>query len=83
MTERDRRSTLGALLGLAAACVAAPHASAQEQKLAKKLVQYQDMPKQGQRCDLCVNWLAPSQCKIVAGEINPNGWCVAFGPKDA
>jgi len=47
------------------------------------LVQYQQTPKDGQQCSLCVNWQPPNACKVVAGTINPNGWCVAFAPKSA
>jgi hypothetical protein len=40
-------------------------------------------PKDGNKCSLCVNWVAPNSCKVVAGTINPNGWCVAFAPKSS
>ena len=68
----------GAALGL----VATMQARAQE-KIAQEQVQYQMTPKDGAKCSLCVNWVAPNACKIVAGTINPNGWCVAFAPKDS
>ena len=57
------------------------HAVAQE-KLAQTVVQYQETPKDGALCSKCVNFQAPDACTIVAGKINPNGWCVAFAPKD-
>ena len=60
--------------------VLALSAEAQE-KLAQNLVQYQETPKDGHMCSTCVNFEAPNGCKIVAGNINPNGWCVAWGPK--
>ena len=75
-----RRQVLRA--GLAAVgTVAAVSARAQD-KIAQSMVQYQTMPKDGAKCSLCVNWVAPNSCKIVAGTINPDGWCVAFAPKD-
>ena len=40
------------------------------------------MPKDGAECDKCVNWVAPNACKIVEGQINPKGWCVAYAPKE-
>jgi hypothetical protein len=52
-------------------------------KVAQNLVQYQQTPKDGNKCSLCVNWVAPNSCKVVAGTINPNGWCVAFAPKSS
>jgi len=52
-----------------------------QEKIAQNLVQYQTSPKDGAKCSLCVNWVEPNSCKIVAGTINPEGWCVAFAPK--
>ena len=73
---------MGVGFGAVAAYAAGSPAAAQDQKLAKNLVQYQDKPKDGQECDKCVNWVEPRQCKIVAGDINPKGWCVAYAPKE-
>jgi hypothetical protein len=57
-------------------------ARAQDEKLAQTVVQYQTTPKDGAKCSTCVNFVAPNACKIVAGEINPEGWCVAYAPKE-
>jgi hypothetical protein len=78
-----------AAIGAGAATVAATRARAErlapqrfaQDKLAQNLVQYQEQPKGEQECDKCVNWVAPNACKIVAGTINPKGWCVAFAPQ--
>ena len=51
------------------------------QKVAQKDVQYQETPKDGNKCSLCTNFQPPNACAIVAGTISPNGWCVAFAPK--
>ncbi len=53
----------------------------QAEKLAQNVVQYQKTPKDGAKCSSCVNFEAPSSCKIVAGTISPEGWCVAYAPK--
>ncbi len=86
MIDKDKRASLrglvGAGLGAVAAYAAPRRASAQDQKLAQNLVQYQEQPKDGAECDKCVNWVAPNACKIVAGTINPKGWCVAYAPKE-
>ncbi len=76
-----RRGALGIGLGAAAALAVTYPAQAQE-KLAQNVVQYQTSPKDGNECDKCVNWVAPASCKIVAGTINPKGWCVAYAPKE-
>ncbi len=79
--ETTRRRIMRA--GLAAVGgVLAVSAKAQE-KLAPALVQYQKTPKDGNKCSACVNFEAPSACKIVSGAIDPEGWCVAYAPKEA
>ncbi len=84
-----RRAVLKAGMTAMAAGVAAlagrtEQARAQApQKLAQKVVQYQDHPNGSAQCSKCVNFIAPNACKIVAGTISPNGWCVAFAPKPA
>jgi heterodisulfide reductase subunit A-like polyferredoxin len=60
----------------------APRVVAQD-KLAKDAVQYQTSPKDGAMCSTCVNFIAPASCQIVAGVIDPNGWCIAYGPKSS
>jgi len=68
--------------GLAAVgSVVAITARAQD-KIAQAQVQYQPTPKDGNKCSTCVNFEAPAGCKIVAGTISPEGWCVAFAPKE-
>jgi hypothetical protein len=56
---------------------------AQEEKIAKALLKYQDIPKDGNHCAICAQFISPDQCKIVEGPINPNGWCGAFAPRQA
>ena len=46
------------------------------------MVQYQDTPKDNLKCVNCVNFEAPAACKIVSGTIKPEGWCIAFAPKE-
>ena len=67
---------------LAGGMVVAASARAQDSKIAQELVQYQDKPKDGQRCDGCAQWQPPNACAIVAGKIAPEGWCVAYAPKE-
>ncbi len=75
-------AVVGATAALQAEARVAPERMAQD-KIAQKMVQYQETPKEGQKCSLCVNWEAPNACKIVAGTINPEGWCIAFAPKSS
>lgn len=44
-------------------------------KMAQSAVAYQDTPHDPQRCDNCLQWVPPSSCKTVQGNISPSGWC--------
>jgi len=50
-------------------------------KVPQKTVAYQDKPKGTQRCDGCNNFQPPHGCKLVDGEISPQGWCSLFMKK--
>jgi hypothetical protein len=57
---------------LAALSVGEANAAA---KVPQNAAQYQPTPKGGQACAGCNSFVAPNQCKLVAGEISPSGWC--------
>lgn len=80
-TRRDVMRT-GLAVATAGIMAAGTARAQQDQKIAQNLVQYQEQPKDGAECDKCVNWVAPGSCKIVEGQINPKGWCVAYAPKE-
>jgi|GEM_PF-547130 len=45
-------------------------------------VQYQSQPKGEQKCSECMHFIAESSsCKLVEGEINPDGWCSLWTKK--
>ena len=67
-------------LGVAATGAAATRAAAQ-QKISQAAAKYQPQPKGQQRCDNCVNFVAPNACKFVQGDISPNGWCQLYAAK--
>ena len=51
-------------------------------KVAQRVAQYQPTPKGGQACAGCNSFMAPNQCKLVAGEISPSGWCGLWTKKE-
>ena len=79
--EATRRQILRAGLAVVGGAVAVSGAQAQD-KIAPAMVQYQDTPKDGNKCSTCVNFEAPASCKIVSGKISPNGWCIAYAPME-
>ena len=80
--KTSRRGALKAGLAMLGIGIAAQARAQDADKLAQTVVQYQPTPKDNARCSLCVNFVAPNACKIVVGPIVPQGWCVAFAPKN-
>jgi hypothetical protein len=86
----SRKSVLINLLAVplaaTAAILTAGEASAAP-KTTQSAVQYQDKPKGSAKCSGCKFYQpakdpkAKGQCKVVAGSISPNGWCVAYSAK--
>jgi hypothetical protein len=79
---------LGAVAGAAIVWLVESSAFAASSKLAKTVVQYTDTGNvQGKDCDDCSQFVAgktskdTGTCKLVEGDINPHGHCVAFTPK--
>jgi hypothetical protein len=79
--EATRRQVLRAGLAAVGGVVAASAAAQAQEKISQAQVQYQQSPNNGQHCSICVNFQPPASCAIVAGKINPDGWCIAFAPK--
>jgi hypothetical protein len=79
----SRRNAVKAMTWLAAAAAlpAMARRAAAQGKVSKTAVQYQDQPKNDQRCSGCLHFVAPQQCKLVEGSISPNGWCMAYAAK--
>ena len=59
---------------LIALTTTANQAGAQD-KQAQEAVAYQASPKGDQTCEGCKLFEAPKSCKMVAGDISPQGWC--------
>jgi hypothetical protein len=82
--KASRRSLLRTGLTILAGGVmvsATARAQDADSKVEQSTVQYQTSPKDGAKCSGCVNFVAPNACKVVAGTISPEGWCVAYAPK--
>ena len=78
----NRRKVVVSLISsapLAALSFAGANAAA---KVAQRAAQYQPTPKGGQACAGCNSFIAPTQCKLVAGEISPSGWCRLWTKKE-
>ena len=77
----NRRKVLVSLIGSAPLAALALSGQAVA-KVAQRAAQYQPTPKAGLSCAGCNSFLAPSECKLVAGEISPSGWCHLWTKKE-
>ncbi len=50
-------------------------------KVSQTQAGYQSSPKGDARCDKCIQFLAPSACKLVDGAVSPTGYCKFFIPR--
>jgi len=46
-----------------------------QQKVSKEQAKYQDTPNEGKKCSECTFFVKPNACKVVEGDISPEGWC--------
>jgi len=84
ITKASRRAILRTGITILAGTVLATVARADDaadSKVEQSVVQYQAQPKDGAKCSGCASFIAPNACKVVKGNINPEGWCVAYAPK--
>jgi High potential iron-sulfur protein len=54
----------------------------QPAKMSKQQAEYQDSPKGIQSCATCTLFDEPRGCKVVEGDISPDGWCKAYAMAD-
>jgi hypothetical protein len=52
-------------------------------KVPQSAVHYQPAPKDGQDCQHCYQFVSPSGCRLVDGDITPTGWCRLWVKKPA
>jgi hypothetical protein len=51
-------------------------------KMSKREAEYQDAPKDIRMCATCTLFEPPRSCKVVEGDVSPDGWCKAFALAD-
>lgn len=65
-----------------AAAGTVPDVAATPGKKTQASVKYQAHPKGDQKCDGCMHFIAGTDtCKLVDGEISPEGWCSIWATK--
>ncbi|HEX4407297.1 MAG TPA: hypothetical protein VH206_00865 [Xanthobacteraceae bacterium] len=71
-----------AMLGSLAAIGGARNARAEGEKMSKQQAEYQETAKDIQMCATCTLFVLPRSCKVVEGDISPNGWCKVYAMAD-
>ena len=80
----SRRSVLklfALVTGAALASGVAPRRALAQQKASKQSMKYQDKPNGDQKCANCLQFEPPKGCKVVAGDVSPEGYCIAWAKK--
>jgi hypothetical protein len=74
--QQSRRDFLRymSVLGLATLWSVPLHA-----KTTQLIVKYQQTPNNGNSCKACFHFIPEkNECRVVEGDISPNGWCTIF-----
>jgi hypothetical protein len=92
LSRRSKRNFLrSALIGIAGAVslpisltmsLPWPLLAADGDKLTKQQAEYQDSPNGIQMCATCTLFVPPHSCKVVDGDISPDGWCKSYAMAD-
>ena len=81
--DRSRRKLMGAAVKAISTGLLLRIAPAQaSEKMTRQQAEYQDKPNGIYSCALCTLFEKPNACKVVAGEVSPDGWCKAFAMAD-
>jgi hypothetical protein len=70
------------LLAASAALVFPLGGACGAEKMSKQAAQYEDAPHGIAMCATCSLFVEPRACKVVEGDIDPNGWCRAYAMVD-
>lgn len=74
------------LMAMATVPIAMLPMKASAAKAMKADFHYQDQPKDGKRCTMCRLYAAKDErtgsCALVDGEVSPNGYCMAYSPRE-
>jgi hypothetical protein len=79
----NRRKILISMIGSAPLAALSFRGATAAGKVSQSAAHFQSTPKGGQACAGCNSFIAPSQCKLVAGGISPSGWCQLWTKKEA
>ena len=81
--DRSRRKVIRAVVaGTSAGLLFRISRTQAAEKMTKQQAEYQDTPNGIYSCGLCTLFDKPKSCKVVEGDVSPNGWCKLFALAD-
>jgi len=85
-SQTPRRQFLkisGAILAAIPIVVVSGRADAEANAAGRAALKYQDTPEGDKSCSTCMQFAAPSSCKLIPGdtEISPQGYCSVWTKK--
>jgi hypothetical protein len=81
--DRSRRKVMRAVVGGVSAGLLLRVAQGEAaEKMTRKQAEYQDTPNSIYSCAVCTLFEKPKSCKVVEGDVSPDGWCKAFALAD-
>jgi hypothetical protein len=81
--DRSRRKVVRAAVAAVSAGLLLRIARTQaSEKMTRQQAEYQDTPNGIYSCGVCTLFEQPKSCKVVEGEVSPDGWCKAFALAD-
>ena len=83
MPRRQFLKTSGAILATIPIVVVAARADAATNAAVRAGLKYQGTPEGDKSCANCMQFVAPSSCKLIPGdtEISPQGYCAVWAKK--
>jgi hypothetical protein len=81
--DRSRRRLMRTVAaGLSACLLPRSSPAAASDRMTRQQANYQDSPNGIYSCAVCTLFEAPKTCKVVEGDVSPDGWCKAFALAD-
>jgi hypothetical protein len=81
--DRSRRTVMRAVVGGVSGGLLLRMTRAQaSEKMTRQQAEYQDSPNSIYSCAVCTLFEKPKSCKVVEGDVSPDGWCKAFALAD-
>ena len=77
-TQKISRRGAMTLIGAGLAVATLPTKQAKASQMSQRVAHYVAVTPNGKKCSACKFFEHPHSCKVVEGNIDPNGWCMLW-----